>query len=231
LRALAGRLPRDRVDTDVYRIIPARFPQIDLYERVADPADYEVLYEVESLTNPRLRDEAGDLYLVPREDRVAGPGASYIMAAFTHAPTDGRGGRFNRDFGVFYCTPRQQVARDETAFHRARFLRESRSPDTVVEMRTLRARLGPEDLHDARRLPRRHPIYDPDSYAAGQALGHHLRDARSFGLRYHSVRGEGECFAVFRPRALSTAAHLNYLDYHYCATRGRIVDITPARLR
>ena len=39
----------------------------------------------------------GDLYLVPREDRVAGPGASYIMAAFTHAPTDGRGGRF------FHC--------------------------------------------------------------------------------------------------------------------------------
>jgi hypothetical protein len=101
-------------------------PQIHLFERVAGPEDWDVLYAVESLTNPRLRDEVGDIRLVTREDRVYGEGASWIMAAFTHPPVDGRGGRFNRDFGIYYCAADEAVAIAESSFHRARFLRESR---------------------------------------------------------------------------------------------------------
>ena len=37
-----------------WRIIPSRFPPIDWFERVADPADLEAIYELESLTNDRL---------------------------------------------------------------------------------------------------------------------------------------------------------------------------------
>lgn len=91
------------VNAPVYRAILSRYPQIHLFERVSSPQDWDVLYAVESLTNPRLRDEVGDIRLVPPEDRVYGDGASWIMAAFTHPPVDGRGGRFNRDFGIYYC--------------------------------------------------------------------------------------------------------------------------------
>ena len=66
-----------------YRIIPSRFPPVGLFDKVADPADLEAVFLVEAMTNDRLRDEAGDLSLVPPEDRVAGPGTTPIMAAFT----------------------------------------------------------------------------------------------------------------------------------------------------
>ena len=96
-------LPINQVHEFVYRIILSRYPKINLFERVSNPEDWEILYAVESMTNPRLRDEVGDIRLVPLEDRVYGDGASWIMAAFTHPPADGRGSRFNKDFGIYYC--------------------------------------------------------------------------------------------------------------------------------
>jgi len=46
-----------------WRIIPSRFPPIQLFERVANPADLEAVLTVESLTNDRLRDAVGNLQL------------------------------------------------------------------------------------------------------------------------------------------------------------------------
>ena len=67
-----------------WRILPSRLPTIALFERVAEPQDLEAIVALEALTNPRLRDETGDIRLVPAEDRVSGPGSSVIMGAFTH---------------------------------------------------------------------------------------------------------------------------------------------------
>ena len=111
-----------------------------------------VLYAVESLTNLRLREEAGDIRLVAPQDRVYGDGASWIMAAFTHPPVDGRGGRFNMDFGIYYCSADESVAVAESAYHRERFLRDSHIEQLLLEMRMIRALLGPVDLHDLRHL-------------------------------------------------------------------------------
>jgi hypothetical protein len=224
-------LPRSDVDTRVFRIILSRYPQIHLFERVAGPEDWDVLYAVESLTNPRLRDEVGDIRLVPREDRVYGEGSSWIMAAFTHQPVDGRGGRFNRDFGIYYCAADEAVAVTESSYHRARFLRESRIEKTTQDMRVIRAQLGPVSLHDLCHL-HGHPIYNPDDYGEAQHLGKALRDARSHGVRYLSVRTDGECFGVMRPRALSDAVHWRYLRYHYDAgviTKVEIRDVSSKR--
>ena len=206
-------LSMSEVNEPVYRIILSRYPQVDLFERVSNPEDWDVLYAVESLTNPRLRDEVGDIRLVPPEDRVYGDGASWIMAAFTHPPVDGRGGRFNRDFGIYYCAADESVAIAESSFHRARFLRESRVEQATQDMRVLRAQLT-TSLHDLRQLTD-HPIYHPDDYTEAQLLGHTLRDAKSYGVHYQSVRAQGECYGVMRPRVLSDAIHWRYLRYHY----------------
>jgi RES domain len=40
-----------------YRLIPSRFPTINLYERIATPAHHPVLQRIEALTNPRVRDK------------------------------------------------------------------------------------------------------------------------------------------------------------------------------
>ena len=215
-------LPKSEVDQTVYRIISARYPQINLFERVASANDWDVLYAVESLTNPRLRDQVGDISLVPVEDRVYGAGSSWIMAAFTHPPIDGRGGRFNHDFGIFYCAADQHVAIAETSYHRARFLREFRIDKTTVEMRVIRAQLGPVSLHDVRQLAG-HSIYHHDDYTEAQQLGYALRNAKSYGVHYQSVRAKGECFGVMRARALTDAIHWRYLCYHY--DQGAIVKV------
>ncbi|RLQ20230.1 RES domain-containing protein [Seongchinamella sediminis] len=215
-------LPGSEVNDPVYRIILSRYPQVHLFERVSNLQDWDVLYAVESLTNPRLRDEVGDIRLVPLEDRVYGDGASWIMAAFTHPPVDGRGGRFNRNFGIYYCAADEAVAIAESAFHRARFLRESRIDKTTQDMRVIRTHVGPTTLHDIRHLVG-DTIYGPDQYGEAQQLGDALRGARSFGVHYRSVRAEGECYGVMRARALSDAIHWRYLRYHY--DQGAIVHV------
>jgi hypothetical protein len=215
-------LPGSDVNETVYRVILSRYPQISLFERVSSPQDWDVLHAVESLTNPRLRDEVGDIRLVPPEDRVYGDGASWIMAAFTHPPVEGRGGRFNRDFGIYYCAPDEAVAIAETSFHRAQFLRESRIEKTTQELRVIRAQLGPVTLHDVRQLTG-HAIYDCDDYREAQQLGYAFRDAKSFGVHYQSVRVDGECYGVMRPKPIFDAIHWRYLRYHY--DQGTIVEV------
>jgi hypothetical protein len=215
-------LPGSDVNETVYRVILSRYPQISLFERVSSPQDWDVLYAVESLTNPRLRDEVGDIRLVPPEDRVYGDGASWIMAAFTHPPVEGRGGRFNRDFGIYYCAADEAVAIAESSFHRVQFLRESRIEKTTQELRVIRAQLGPVTLHDVRQLTG-HAIYDPDDYREPQQLGYALRDVKSFGVHYQSVRVDGECYGVMRPKPIFDAIHWRYLRYHY--DQGTIVEV------
>ena len=223
-----GQLPVSHVDDDVWRIIPSRYPQINLFEQVSDPKDWEVLYAVESLTNPRLRDQVGDIHLVAPEDRVYGEGTSWIMAAFTHLPVDGRGGRFNRDFGMYYCSSDRSICVAESSYHQARFLVESRIKDITLQMRVIGAQLGPTNLHDLRNLHSQ-AIFDRNNYGAAQNLGESLRSAQSNGVHYPSVRAKGECFGIMRPRVLSNAHHRHYLWYHF--KEGKIVEVTSNEKR
>ncbi|HCY55665.1 MAG TPA: hypothetical protein DF715_09115, partial [Oceanicaulis sp.] len=48
-----------------YRIIRSIYPPIDLFEDIADPADWEALASAESKTNPRIWEHIGRLQLVP----------------------------------------------------------------------------------------------------------------------------------------------------------------------
>ena len=86
----------------------------------------------------------------------------------------------------------------------------------------IRAHLGPTTLHDVRHLAG-HAIYHPDDYAEAQQLGYALRNAKSFGVHYQSVRTKGECYGVMRARVLSDAIHWRYLRYHY--DQGTIVNV------
>ena len=98
-------------------IIRSLYPPIDLFEDVADPADWPLLIAAEQKTNPRLADEIGALDLVPPQRRVGGQGASYLMAPFTHASPD-RPSRFTVGLpGVLYAGDLFEVALAETIFH------------------------------------------------------------------------------------------------------------------
>ncbi len=70
------------------RIIRSLFPPIDLFEDIADPEDWPLLIAAEQKTNPRFMETLGALDLVAPARRVAGPGATYLMAPFTHVSPD-----------------------------------------------------------------------------------------------------------------------------------------------
>ena len=208
-----------------WRIIPSRFPPIQLFERVTDPDDLEAIFELEALTNPRLRDEAGDIRLVAPEDRISGPGTSVIMAAFTHLNPDGS--RFSPGwFGVYYCAREQQTAVAETVFHKSRFLAATREPACVLDMRCY---LGDVDgrFHDIRGG---HPeLHDPDSYAASQRFAVELRAAGSNGIVYDSVRAPGgTCLAAFHPDMLKPVRQGPHLQYHWDGEK--VSHVTEARV-
>lgn len=196
-----------------YRIIPSRFPPIGLFDKVADPADLDTVYQIEAMTNDRLREEAGELSLVPPEDRVSGPGTTAIMAAFTHLNPEGD--RFtDGSYGVFYAGLALETAIEETKHHRALFLGATDEPAQEIDMRVYAIDLDAV-LHDIRGMRAKRPeLYDPSNYATSQSFARKLREEGSDGIVYQSVRHEsGECAAVFRPRLLSNCRQERHLCY------------------
>ena len=207
-------LPVARIEwKPCWRIIPSRFPPIQLFERVTDPDDLEAIFELEALTNPRLRDQVGDIRLVSPEDRVSGPGSSIIMAAFTHLNPEGS--RFtDGTYGVFYAANDLDTAIMETIYHRERFMRATTQPHMELDMRVYLVDLD-GDLHDLRGQKSAIPlVYHNENYGGGQHLARTLRKDGSTGIAYDSVRRDGgECVAVFRPRLLSNSRQERHLCY------------------
>ena len=173
----------------------------------------EAIFELDALTNPRLRNEVGNIQLVPPEDRISGPGTSVIMTAFTHLNPNGS--RFSDGtYGVFYAANNLDTAVAETRHHRERFMRATAQQRMELDMRVYLIDLEGE-LHDLRGQRSAQPlIYHLDNYAAGQRLGRALRETGSDGIAYDSVRGVGgECAAVFRPPLLSNVRQERHLCY------------------
>lgn len=215
-----GRIPL--VDLDwptTHRLIPSRFPTVGLFDRIADPADLDALYAVEALTNPRIRDEVGQLQLVPPEERLAGPGSTVVMAAFTHLNPDGS--RFSDgSYGVYYAADSLETAVAEVAYHRAVFMARTTEPPTDIDLRLITARVL-QPLHDLRGLRQHQPaLYDPLHYGAAQSLGREMRQRGSWGLLYHSVRRpDGLCVGLLRPRALQPGVATRHLAMHWNGQR------------
>jgi len=197
-----------------FRIIPSRYPTIHVFERVAEPADWDALYRIECLTNARLRDESGAIELVPRDERASGANASVIMAPFTHL--DPAGSRFaTGTFGAFYAAAALTTSIAETRYHREIFLRATHEPAIELDMRSYLADVT-ASFHDIRGARARwRNVYDPDSYVHSQELARNLKLQGSNGIVYDSVRHEGgECLAVYRPRLvqnLRQGVHLRYV--------------------
>lgn len=206
------------------RIIRSVFPPVDLFEDIADPADWPLLLSAEQKTNPRLMETIGNLDLVPAGRRVAGPGASYLMAPFTHASAD-RPSRFSDGhYGVLYAGNRFAVALLETVYHHGRFLARTREPaGWTSQFREIGLAVSAR-LHDLRGgEPAYAAFLAPDDYTESQRLGAALRAAGSDGLVYPSVRCPGgSCVGLFYPDLARRPLQGRHLDYHW---DGRRVDL------
>ena len=201
-----------------YRIIPTRFPAIDLFESVADPKDWEALLALESRTNDRIRDEVGDISLIPPKERAMGPGCTFRgRAKITCAvqvillrplmsvrhPND-QVILAQRLINAAFTHP--HPGRFSTA-QRGAFYAADREAVAVAEVAYHAAlnagfdQLEPLDLeyqvlkvrvngnfHDLRQLGPRSPITHSVEYGRSQELSLSLRQEGSKGVVYHSVR-------------------------------------------
>ena len=196
-----------------YRIIPSEFPPINFFEQLVDPELMEELYYIESLTNDRLRDEVGDIALVPPEDRISGAGASPVMAAFTHASPDCPSRFSDGRYGVYYASNTLETAIEETKYHRARFLSYTNEEAGEISMRVYVGKVM-KPMHDVRGKGYEH-LHPPDDWKPSQAFGQEMKAINSWGIVYRSVRDPGgACIAVLRPPAVSIprqGAHLSYV--------------------
>jgi hypothetical protein len=211
---LSAQIPQRRVRwPEACRIVPTRHPSINLFDRVADEADFEALYALEAMTNERVRDELGQIERVPREQRRYGPGSGPIMAAFTHVNT--AGSRFaDGSFGMFYAARERTTAVAETRFHHARFLAATNEGPLHLPMRLYHVAIDAV-LHDLRAPGTVDAaVFDPHDYAAARALGGRLRGQGSGGVVYRSVRApKGQCVGLFGPRGASRCVHAAVLLY------------------
>jgi uncharacterized protein (DUF736 family) len=203
------------VNQTAYRLIPSKYPPRSLFDDVANHDEFEILFAIQELTNPRIRNELGSLNRVPAEQRPYGiRGCNYALGPFVHLnPT---GSRFsNGDFGVYYAAEDVQTAIAETRHHQQLYF------SSVVglkfdrlTMRCLKTQFT-ACLHDIRGDKFKNTDwYIKDSYSAGQQLGAAVKQGNKDGLAYLSVRLDNKtCYALFSPILITDVIQASHYEY------------------
>lgn len=162
-----------------YRLVNSKFPPIALFDDVADADEFEALYQIQALTNPRLGNEVGRIELIPRREIPFGiVGCSYAIAPFTHV--NPAGSRFSAgDFGVLYLAATVETALAEVRYHQNQYWSgvHGLNYERFV-FRGLSCTFAGDAMKDATSVPMSDPIYDPDDYSYAQRLGGRAKEGR-----------------------------------------------------
>ena len=213
-----------------YRVVASRYPTVGVYDRISDATNLAALIELEALTNPRAREEAGAFRKVRPEDAIAGPGTTPIMASFAYSGPS----RFcDGTFGVYYAAREEPTALAESRYHTEAFLRATRQPSIDVDKRIYAATIdGTFDDIRARSLRSKLYAAAPDDYGYSQRYAHALyAKNRVDGIVYNSVRlAGGQCIAAFRPRVISAARIFKHVQFRWDGNRiAGVVDLVNIR--
>lgn len=198
-----------------FRLVNSKFPPIHLFDDVADESEFEQLYELQAMTNPRIQTEVGNLNLVRRSDIPFGiTGCSYAISPFTHVNPEGS--RFSDgQFGVLYLADSMATSIAEVSYHQGRYWAGVHGLDyDRLVFRGLKFRVGQMECHDATTLPKTDPIYAPENYAASRVLGQALYKSGAESLQYHSVRRPGAtCWGLFTPRHITSVIQSTHFEF------------------
>jgi RES domain-containing protein len=129
------------------------------------------------------------------------------MAPFIFASKDNPSRFSNGSYGVYYAGRKFETALREVAYHRGRFHANTKDRATRTAFKTIIASIA-KTLHDLRKGDWKELLNpDPARYGLPQAFGAQLKEAKSNGLVYPSVRHSGgECIGAFWPNVLSDLA-------------------------
>lgn len=221
-----SRLP----DTEAtgYRLVNSKFPPISLFDDVADADEFEILYQLQARTNPRLLNEAGRIEQLPRNEIPFGiTGCSYAVAPFTHV--NPAGSRFSAgSYGVLYLADAMPTALAEVRHHQQSYWQGVSGLEFErIVLRGLSCQFIQHGMADISDLPGQHPVYALDDYSASHILGSAARESGLPGLKYRSVRKNGQhCWALFTPgpvRSIVQSSHYEMIwDGRQIASVSRI---------
>jgi len=196
-----------------HRLVNSKFPPIALFDDVASAEEFDALYAVQALTNPRLQAEVGSLALIARDQIPFGiQGCAYATAPFTHVNPNGS--RFgDGSFGILYLADTMDTAVAEVRHHQQAYWSKVHGLNYErFVFRGLVCQFVEARMLDATALPLSHPIYASDDYSASRVLGQDTLKAGAPGLRYHSVRAPGHtCWALMTPRPVRSIVQ----SHHY----------------
>lgn len=205
----------DLEEQKAFRLVATKFPPIELFEDVASAEEFELLYELQAMTNPRIQNLTGNLNLLPKEQIPYGiSGCSYAVAPFVHVNPDGS--RFaDGQFGVLYLADTLDTAISEVRHHQSKYWRAvSGLHYDRIELRGLSFQFSAFGLTDATALPLSDPIYDPEDYSAARTVGAALRKSGSVGLQYRSVRRPSNiCWALLSPSPVTHVVQTVHLEF------------------
>jgi RES domain-containing protein len=187
-----------------HRLIPTAYAIESVLESLSLPANViSDLTELDAATNERkIAERGGNAAISPGELLYGVPEAHIVNAAFTHPGP--HGGRFNDSRrGAWYAGVDLETSIDEVAFHKRRFLKESRISERIsFDYADFLADFSGQFhmLDDSEREQCLQPDPIPQCYGPSQALANSLLYSRSSGIVYPSVRRSGgTCIACFRP--------------------------------
>src|SRR6266436_1188529 len=126
------------------RLIPSRFPPIELYEPIALESDWDALKRVENLTNPRLREKTGLLRMLLPEDSSVDQ--NWLVAPFTY-PNPEPSRYSDGSYGVCVVAETVETALLLSAQNREEFLKRTAEGPLRLDMRLLKIPVSAR-LHD-----------------------------------------------------------------------------------
>ena len=207
-----------------YRLVNSKFPPIALFDDVADAAEFDALYQIQAMTNPRLLNETGRIELIPRAEIPFGAtGCSYAVAPFTHVSPEGS--RFSDgSYGVLYLAATMETALAEVRHHQSLYW--SNVPSLNFErfvFRGLSCAFTEDSMKDVTPIAKNDPIYDPIDYTESRRLGREIKAAGSPGIRYNSVRSPANhCWALMTPKPVVSIVQTAYFEMIWS---GRITSV------
>lgn len=215
---MAERFPLRQIRwKSAWRVTPSKFPPIDLFEDLtSDPAEWELLAELEAALNPRVRQEIGEISLVPPERRVH---STVVMAPFVHL--NPLGSRFSGgSYGVYYAASSLKTAILETVYHLEQRLSAGRAAADDLDQRVYVGSVAGRFVDLTRHRRAAAPLLHPIDYQVSQRFGAAVRKAERDGIHYESVRHpKNHALAVFDPRCVSPPKQERHLRYKWDGNR------------
>ena len=217
---MRDRFPVTHVEWQrAWRVIPSKYPPIHLFEDLTtDPAEWELLADLESAVNPRVRQAVGQISLVPPDRRVP---STAVMAPFVHL--NPIGSRFSDGtYGVYYAADHLDTAIRETVHHLQARLRAGRAAPDDLDQRVHVGRIA-GDFVDLTGDPNAAvPLMDPDDYSQSRRFGARVRANGDDGILFESVRHRGHrALAVFVPLRVDPPVQERHLRYDWDGERIR----------